>query len=828
MLGDRGVFESAPDDLLPYWQHIKPGVVALSDGSLLAQAALPGLAFELEGHAERNARPLYMNSMLQMLSDDNVTFHVNFVHAEVEPQLIEDGHFQTTVSEDIYRKYERMTFGNRVMENVWIISIIVHPRIPFEGTFARVKRKWLGSDLMISEESERQVEDIMENVRIWLGRYGARRLGYRYGTGEHEGWTYTEIGEALALIMTGRRRVIPLTNGMLGGSVYIDPVVFGGWRHRHHFAIETPGDHLEGVIYSYKDYPSKTQPGMFNGLVGLDFPVVMTHSGRFMSRISAAAKMQLKETQMKNAEDKAVTLLEGLIKLQDKIASSEEVLMSHHFSLAVYGTRDNLPTRATRVSNIIAKGGSVLVREARGLMGAYFTQLPGARGMYVCRPGAVSSTNLACMASLEGYPRGAEEGHWGGPTIQFLTNGGTIYDWIVHVGEVGHTGFWGHTGLGKSLFMSFTACALQRTLSDTDTMVIFDKDMGMAPMVLGNGGQYVCLRRGTASGSAPLRIYDDTPRNVGHLAALFIRLIMEDGRGELKPWEEDMMHRGISRQLKLPVHLRSMLGVKAFLGIDPTGAGARFAKWCRGGVFGWLFDNDEDHITVDRDTRLLGIDFTDLLPGDDKQDDDGCAGAMAADLMFRLKNIMDGRRFVVMIDECRYYADTIAGIMEDLALTGRKKELVLMLAAQQPGHLLERPYGRSILAQVLTDFALPDTKAEWKDYGREGRGYTQAEYRFIKARQSTTTNVNAETRSKRQVLIRRDGESVVVQFDLTGMDDEIAILSGRPDTSALMMKIVDELGPGATPEDITSEFKRRWRSVKRVARKVKEVEEELV
>ena len=31
--------------------------------------------------------------------------------------------------------------------------------------------------------------------------------------------------------------------------------------------------------------------------------------------------------------------------------------------------------------------------------------------------------------------------------------------------------------------------------------------------------------------------------------------------------------------------------------------------------------------------------------------------------------------------------------------------------------------------------------------------------------------------------------TVVVEFDLTGMDDEIAILSGRPDTAALMEQI---------------------------------------
>ena len=64
--------------------------------------------------------------------------------------------------------------------------------------------------------------------------------------------------------------------------------------------------------------------------------------------------------------------------------------------------------------------------------------------------------------------------------------------------------------------------------------------------------------------------------------------------------------------------------------------------------------------------------------------------------MFRMRRLMDGRRFVAIVDESRYYMDCIAGVIEDFALTGRKKELVLVLAAQKPGHILiSRPAARS-------------------------------------------------------------------------------------------------------------------------------------
>jgi type IV secretion system protein VirB4 len=170
--------------------------------------------------------------------------------------------------------------------------------------------------------------------------------------------------------------------------------------------------------------------------------------------------------------------------------------------------------------------------------------------------------------------------------------------------------------------------------------------------------------------------------------------------------------------------------------------------------------------------------------------------------------------------------DSIAGVIEDFALTGRKKELVLVLAAQKPGHILDQPLGRSIMAQVATGFLFPDPRASWAEYGADGLGCTPAEFRYLKDLRTVTNNT--QSRAKRQVMIRREAGSVVVEFDITGMDDEIAILAGRPDTAALMEQIAAELGPDATADERVAEFKARWRSLHRIARRNKVIEEELV
>jgi hypothetical protein len=80
------------------------------------------------------------------------------------------------------------------------------------------------------------LEDFMEIVMIWLARHGARRPGYRNGVGRYSDWTYSEIGEARALIMTTRPRSVPLGEAPLGGMVYTDPVSLAGtsrhWTNR--------------------------------------------------------------------------------------------------------------------------------------------------------------------------------------------------------------------------------------------------------------------------------------------------------------------------------------------------------------------------------------------------------------------------------------------------------------------------------------------------------------------------------------------------------------------------------------------------------------------
>ena len=220
-----------------------------------------------------------------------------------------------------------------------------------------------------------------------------------------------------------------------------------------------------------------------------------------------------------------------------------------------------------------------------------------------------------------------------------------------------------------------------------------------------------------------------------------------------------------------------MGGVREFLGYEDAehGAGARFEKYCAGGSKGWLLDNRE-HV-VDIGPGIFGFDFTDIIPREGQVDDGACTVA-AAVIMHQLAGFMDGRRIAAFFDECRFYMQPLKRMIEDYALTGRKKELMCWLVAQQPEHFTDSDIGMSLVAQCRTKVVFPDAN------------YDDDNLRKLKLSEPAIRQIKTDmTMGKgRRFLLWRNDEPVICEYDLTGLP-QLSILSGRPGTIRLMDRI---------------------------------------
>ena len=140
----------------------------------------------------------------------------------------------------------------------------------------------------------------------------------------------------------------------------------------------------------------------------------------------------------------------------------------------------------------------------------------------------------------------------------------------------------------------------------------------------------------------------------------------------------------------------------------------------------------------------------------------------------------------------------------DLGLkTYRKRNAMMMFGTQSPADALRSDIAETIIEQCPTKILLPNPNAQARDY-IDGLNLTEAEFRLIKV------DLSPESR---RFLIKQGHDSVVVELDLNGLDDELAVLSGRQGTVALLDELRAELGDD--PDIWLPEFKRRWRSVGR-------------
>jgi len=201
-------------------------------------------------------------------------------------------------------------------------------------------------------------------------------------------------------------------------------------------------------------------------------------------------------------------------------------------------------------------------------------------------------------------------------------------------------------------------------------------------------------------------------------------------------------------------------------------------RWRRGEALGWALDGDVDALGLE--ARFLGFDMTHVLDNAEVR-----TPAMLY-LFHRLAALVDGRRLVVDIDEFwkALGDEAFRGLAQDGLKTYRKQNAFLVFGTQSPADVLRSPIAHTILEQCVTKIFLPNPHAAERDYV-DGFGLTRREFALVR---------EGLVPEARQFLIKQGLNSVVAELRLDGLDDALAILSGRTETVDLLDRIRARVG----------------------------------
>jgi type IV secretion system protein VirB4 len=457
--------------------------------------------------------------------------------------------------------------------------------------------------------------------------------------------------------------------------------------------------------------------------------------------------------------------------------SNRFVLGDHHFTLAVYaeslkGLRDNMSIARAA----LADTGMVAAREGAALEAAYWSQLVG-NFAWRARPAPITSLNFAAFSPFHTYPAGLAIGnHWGDAIALMKTSARSPYFFSFHKRDIGHTLIVGPTGGGKTVIVNFLMAQAEKTGA---RQIFIDKDRGAQIFVLASGGTYLTLANGVPTGFAPLKALENAAEDRSWLSLFVRQLVRAEGR-PITVQDERLIDEGIASVMRLPREDRSFDALRTMLGMaDAGGVGARLEKWTTRGSMGWVFDNPSDELTLD--ARFIGFDMTDFL------DNAEVRAPLMLYLFHRIDKLLTGERTIIAIDEFwkALQDEAFRGFAQDGLKTFRKRNAMMVFATQSPADALKSDIAHSILEQVATQVMLPNPKGSRRDYV-EGFSLTDAEYQLIREELSPES---------RKFLVKQGHDSVVVELDLTGLDDELAVLSGRAETTPIAVETAAEFGP---------------------------------
>lgn len=759
-----------PRTCLPYARHVTDQIIALDTQALMISFRLDGASFETADVRDLNDWHAKLNGSWRNLADDRLAIWHHLVRREHHGYP--EGQFRSPFAADLDVQYRQRLAARKMFVNELYLTLVLHPgREASDRAGAWLSRRRGGAP-EDGLDAIRRLEDAGRDLAQYLGRYGVRPLELY----ERDGLWFSEPLELLRLVLTGRPERVPVIRGHLSGAIYTTRVIFG----REALEIRDAAEARYAGMFGIKEYPAITRPGLWDGLLSTRFPLVASQSFSFLSKAAARAVMERKQNQLLSARDRAASQIEGLGDALDDLMSNRFAMGDHQASVLVYGEDPrSLADNLSKARAILADSGLVVAREDLALEAAFWAQFPGNFGRRV-RPAAITTRNFAALAPFHTHPSGRAEGnHWGAAAALLRTSAGSPFHFNFHVGDLGHTFICGPSGSGKTVVQNFMLAQLERFGAQ---QVFIDKDRGAEIFVRACGGTYLTLRNGEPTGFAPLKALSFDPAGRAFLGQL-VRQLVGAAERPLSVQEERAIDDAIAALTPMPAARRSFSALRGLLGQrDAGGVGARLEKWCTGGALGWALDNDADALALD--ARFLGFDMTHLL------DNAEVRTPLMMYLFHRLQALVDGRRLVIDIDEFwkALGDEAFRGLAQDGLKTYRKQNAVMVFGTQSPADVLRSPISHTILEQCATKIFLPNPHAAERDYV-DGFGLTRREFAVIREELAPES---------RQFLIKQGLNSVVAELRLDGLDDELAVLSGRTETTDLLDRIRARVGDDPT------------------------------
>jgi type IV secretion system protein VirB4 len=683
---------------------------------------------------------------------------------------------------DLARAYQDSLAREPMMSNELYLTLLYRPNA------SRVSRAFQPNRRSRAEIAKAQAEAlrVMDEKTAFIGRVLRGFEPHLLGTREEGGRTYSDVAEFLGYLVNGRRRAEPLTAGPLYRSLPNTRLFFGGDK----LEIRHGDERRYAAFVDIQEYADAVEPGVLDALLYERSEFIETQSFSILPRREAMRALELQRDQLIASDDVVESQIAEMDVALDQLGDGQFCMGEYHYSLLVFGDSvEDAGRRAAKAIGAVGESCSLQMRPV-DLVGdaAWFAQLPG-NWEWRPREAKLSSRAFAALAAGHNFARGKRDGNpWGEALVRLKTPSGQPFYLNLHKspdGEdsgdqklPGNTLVIGSTGVGKTTLVMLLL-ALTRKWNPAPRLVLFDLDRGSEIALRALGGRYFTLEAGKPTGCNPLQ-REPTPARIQFWEQL-IRTCLETQALPLLPANERAIADAVRSVASMPQALRRFSTVRQNL--PKTGENSlyeRLGRWCKGGALGWVFDEADDRLTDLHAAPAIGFDTTEFLD----------LPEVRTPVMLYLLDVMgelvNGERLIYVISE--FWKTLDNDIFSDFAKqkqkTIRKQNGLGIFDTQSPSDVLSHPIGRTMVEQSVTKIFLANSEAVREEYV-EGFGLSDAEFEIVRSLSS---------RGGRAFLVKQGDSSAICEFDLTGLEDFVTVLSATTDNVAVLDGIRAQIG----------------------------------
>ncbi|EKC5524118.1 TPA: VirB4 family type IV secretion/conjugal transfer ATPase [Vibrio parahaemolyticus] len=767
--------ESPLANFIPYSSHVSSNTLITKDGALVRIFKLDGLSFETKDIDDLALAHQRLNSLYKSLAESNVSIWTHCVRCKIKHSI--DGEFDDAFSQRFNERYHAM-FGESVMVNQLYLTVVQRPA---ESKLKKGRFDIQAAKARLTARLD-EFDQIADRIQTNLSSYHIISLGISNGISEP--LTF------LNYLLTAQWQRVKASSTEIHSSIGHAWVKVDNDTIELEAAGETR--YLQGL--DIKEYCQDSYCGVIDSLLYTPYEFVLTQSFSFFTRKQGLKYLKTRERQLANSGDDAITQIVAMTQAKNDLADGQFAMGEYHFSIMVIGdSLDAVKQHRSNAQKLLSDKDIMAVPTKIANDATFFAQLP-ANWQYRPRIAGMTTLNFASFAPFHNFLIGKRDGNpWGAAVTRLKTLSGHPFFFNFHYtvdGEnnfgdqvAGNTRMIGMTGSGKTVALGLLYCQAQKYAQNNPfSTVFFDKDRGAEVMIRALGGHYLRVEDGKPSGFNPFQM-DATPRNLSFLKTL-VRVLAKRPERPLTVFEEQSIDQAVNTVMRMDKSMRRLSLINQNIAVGTSkeeianSIKLRIKKWCQGGEFGWVFDNpvDELDFTV---ARNIGIDGTEFLDNDDVRT------PISMYLLHRMEDIIDGRRFIYVMDEAWKWVndEAFSDFVGNKQLTIRKQNGLGVFATQLPSSLLESPQGAALVQSCSTEIYLPNPKAKYDEYVN-GFGLTEKEF-------SVVQNLGEKSRL---CLIKQGTNSAVCSLAMPDLGDELTILSAGSKELPLFDEAVAEVG----------------------------------